>query len=78
MSERVGSVRDARFLSGADIGRVILLRSGRRATILGVIHQDRRVIVQFTPRWNLGELGHDFDEITLRPHDAVTITGADH
>lgn len=66
MSERTGSVRDARFLSGADLGRIVFLRDGAR----GVLHQIGHSHAAVTIRLGL-------TTYTLEPHDAVTITGAD-
>ncbi|MDR2257007.1 MAG: hypothetical protein LBE25_13585 [Arthrobacter sp.] len=70
MSERAGSVRDARFLSGADIGRTILLPNGERHIIRDIWHDGINVEVCYKA---------EPDDVVLffSPHEAVTITGAD-
>lgn len=78
MSERGGSVRDARFLSGADIGRMVSATDNdgitTRHVIEGVQHLKARhpfgsAVVLVT---TLG--GYT---LSYRGTDAVTITGAD-
>lgn len=70
MSERAGSVRDARFLSGADIGRTITLPNGERHTIRDIWHDGATVEVCYK-----GD--PDYIVHAFAPTDAVTITGAD-
>lgn len=74
MSERAGSVRDARFLSGADIGRVISVVIGAR-NYTGPLYK-----LAHTKTLTTISIGDEWLEtiIDLRPHDAVTITGADN
>mgnify|MGYP003598945666 CR=1 FL=1 len=70
MSERAGSVRDARHLSGADIGRTITVTipGGRWAgPLYEVTHTRYKVTVTIGNEQNQGI-------VALHPHDAVTIT----
>lgn len=88
MSERAGSVRDARFLSGADIGRTITIREnsgtlfhdGQTGPMTGTITSVEHLGPEDSPepfvlvsiRGPRGKAG-----IALDFTDAVTITGAD-
>ncbi|RII41902.1 hypothetical protein DWB68_10270 [Galactobacter valiniphilus] len=69
----MGSVRDARFLSGADLGRTIRVeRIGYHLT--GTLERVEHELgtVSFTIRRGTAEYLFE-----VSPHDAVTITGAD-
>lgn len=73
MSERAGSVRDARFLCGADIGRTISVTiGGGRWTgpLYKVTHARWEVTISIGDEQNEGI-------VSLSPYDTVTITGAD-
>lgn len=74
MSERTGVTKDARHLSGADIGRTATYLHAAAGTTSGRITRvDQRqhgTIVHLAS----GYLSWRWD---LRRHDAVTITGAD-
>lgn len=75
MSERAGSVRDARHLSGADIGRHFKgpgAVSSPGPIIVGIYHDRDSVTVELS-------VGSRYPVTVqeLHPHDPVTITGAD-
>lgn len=74
MSERAGSVRDARFLSGADIGRRISVAiAGARwaGPLFKVTHTRTEVVISIGDERNEGV-------ITVRPSHPVAITRADN
>lgn len=74
MSERAGSVRDARFLSGADLGRTITVYSPFGWHFTGSLHSIEHTPGKVTISIKRGPAE---SHLELRPHDAVTITGAD-
>ena len=75
MSGRTGASRDARFLSGSDVGRTISFQIGDdlfgqiSGTIYAIHHHEHWVDVDLGPG--------PATRYGLNPKQAVTITGAD-
>lgn len=68
VKQMVGGVtRDAKHLSGADIGRIIVLDDGRQDIIRFIEHRENRVIVTTDDE--------DMPMIKFSPSEAVTTKG---
>ena len=76
MSERAGSVRDARFLSGADLGRQIDYAGILVGTIVSIEHVDDITDCEACVRI-VADTAEGRRSAMLWQNDAVTITGAD-
>ena len=73
MSDRTGVTREARTLSGADVGRLILTPRGEWKTIGMIIHDDEEQYVQISIYDERG-YSSTFEPF---PTDTVTIRGRD-
>lgn len=72
MTDRTGTPREARSLSGMDVNREVLLE-GEWWVIFRIIHYDDRTIIEY--HLNL-DAGITY-QVHLHPTDVVTIRGRD-